>query len=58
MLSPNLNRSLDGATSDEKMLWVFAVAEQLVDAYLKIAALNREFHVCCKNGTLPKTMFV
>jgi hypothetical protein len=52
-----LDRALDAATPDEQMFAVYVAVEQLVGVYLKIAQLNRRFHLCCERGELPQSMF-
>jgi hypothetical protein len=52
-----LNSAIDAAGPDEQMIAVLTVTETLVDIYLKIAALNRQFHIYCKQGESPREIF-
>jgi hypothetical protein len=52
-----LNNAIDGAGPDEQMLAVLSTAETLVDIYLKVAALNKQFHICCQRGERPREIF-
>jgi hypothetical protein len=53
-----LSRSLDGASPVDQMTAVFVGVERLIVIYKRIAMLDRQFHVCCEEGTLPRSLLV
>jgi hypothetical protein len=48
-----LTGTLEAMKPDQRLHAVFANDAELIVFYLKIAELNRFFHECCENGTLP-----
>jgi hypothetical protein len=48
-----LKRSLSDMSREMRLLVAISEADNLIDLYLMIAALNKEFHRACEPGTFP-----
>ena len=48
-----LNAALAAAADEQRLFGVLLSANDLITAYLTVAALNNQFHWACEQGTLP-----